>query len=330
MLCLGSALIAAMVVGEPASVRSEPFRYPITPRPLRLLVKEAPFIVTARVEAVDPGNVRGYMVETVRLEVLECLKNDPATRTIVQSIGQPICPAPPRYRPQTNALVFLERDDEGRFFTYALSYGAKTLGDEGLEVYVERVREQLAIERIEDETEKRNAQVEWLVRCAEHPATRWEGAYELWPAGDHSAETDQYHENYGRPEFHRALSTAQRIRLLDALIAGKSTNEADRCVEQLLLADSDPDMVPPLVERLLAAQRVTASAGPEMDRIEIDRFRTDRRLFVALIANRDPRKEVQHLREAYARCCERPVAEGKWAEYRVELTRILDELLARF
>ncbi len=87
-----------------------------------------------------------------------------------------------RIRPQLKQgerfLFFLERREAGDGFEVNdEGHGIKSLADDELKVYRERIKELAAITR--EGTEDKAAITEWLVRCAEEPATRWEGAYEL-------------------------------------------------------------------------------------------------------------------------------------------------------
>ena len=160
--CLVSIVLAGAASG--ATLTSRP-AYPIPPRPLRMLVEEADFIVTADVKAAGPEVPRenrlfpetkekvasatipnGPPPDAVVLHVDQVLKGDPGTRTIAQTNYRMICPEPAKYVVGTRVLAFLDRAEGGRFTTHALSYGAKTLGDaESEKVYVERVKEQQRI-----------------------------------------------------------------------------------------------------------------------------------------------------------------------------------------
>lgn len=75
-------------------------------------------------------------------------------------------------------LLFLADREEGEGYRVTdYRYGAKQLSDDDLKVYVKRIEELEVILRDKEPDKKKI--VEWLVRCAEEPATRWEGAYEL-------------------------------------------------------------------------------------------------------------------------------------------------------
>ncbi len=88
---------------------------------------------------------------------------------------------PGTYKQGEQLLVFLERSDEeeGRagYTVDNADFGVKKLSDDDLKVYLARIDELAGIEG--RQPPDKAALVEWLVRCAEEPATRWEGAYEL-------------------------------------------------------------------------------------------------------------------------------------------------------
>lgn len=77
-------------------------------------------------------------------------------------------------------LLFLRKSNENGqegYFLTDYSQGMKDLSDDELDVYVKRINE--FVEIMKDKQPDKNKIVEWLVRCAEEPATRWEGAYDL-------------------------------------------------------------------------------------------------------------------------------------------------------
>ena len=86
---------------------------------------------------------------------------------------------PEDYAEGKTLLLFLTPREEGEGYELSnYTYGAKSLSDDDRKVYVERLEELAKILRAKkpDKAEI----VEWLVRCAEEPATRWEGTYELY------------------------------------------------------------------------------------------------------------------------------------------------------
>ncbi|MDQ4122949.1 MAG: hypothetical protein M3209_16045 [Acidobacteriota bacterium] len=75
-------------------------------------------------------------------------------------------------------LLFLTKDEESDGYSLVdYRYGAKELSDADLRIYEKRIEEIGSILASPEKQAERT--VEWLVRCAEEPATRWEGAYEL-------------------------------------------------------------------------------------------------------------------------------------------------------
>lgn len=200
--------------------------YPITPRPLRKLIIESEYIVVAHVlDLREQKNKKkdyweGYIAELVIKEVLQGkIKN-----IIIQVPYSPnmICPAPPRFTKNTDALVFLGKRDN-RFFVHALSYGVKTLNQEEIEIYKMRIKEMQQILTLQDTDEQFIQSTDWLVKCAESPATRHEGIYELSPESDFMSFYDQ---DKNQP-FQFALSEDQKLRLKKALFATQSLQYTD-------------------------------------------------------------------------------------------------------
>lgn len=270
--------------------------YPISPRPLRRLVEEAEFIVTARVLEADQGTRERALTperrqwggtSVVVLEIDGLLKGDPGVSTIEQVVhGGVACPAPARYAFGTRVLAFLDRGTEpGCFTTHARSYGAKTLGPAAMAVYQERIREQVAIEQMPADESRLALQVEWLVRCAEHHSTRWEGAYELAPAGDFMS---HYERERSTPDFAGRLSGAQRDRLRDAFLAAGDFGAGERCLEELLRDEEDPRLLAWLVDQLRAHHREV-----EKESYSVASFLVER------IARRDDRPEVLDLAASF-------------------------------
>lgn len=185
------------------------------------------------------------------------------------------------YSKGTNVLAFLTRAEGEPYSIFDQRYGLKELSDSDLKSYLQRISELAKI------TESGNPDpadlVEWLVRCAEDPATRWEGAYELnisasmaedsadseedakaidedeaseeddrpdinSPAEDQEAEVDE--EENLVSTFALLLTESQRTRLVDALIASEKTGVADSDLISLASRSNDPRLVPFLVSQL--------------------------------------------------------------------------------
>jgi hypothetical protein len=279
--------MAPLALALLVALGSTPSPYPIAPRPLRRLIEEAEFIVTARVREADAETAAELRAgdpwgggSVVLLDIERRIQGDPGADTIAQINRGWICPAPAHYEPGTRVLAFLDRSDDGTFETHALSYGAKTLDEEGMAVYLDRIAEQLEIQRMPPGEERERAQIEWFVRCAEHPLTRWEGAYELAPRGDFMAHYDR-DQPLQDPEH---VSEAQKIRLRDALLSARVFDAGERCLEELLVDDPDPRVLTWLVDRLRDVH----------EEVERDGYGTSNWL-VERIARRDPRRPVRDL-----------------------------------
>src|SRR5262245_9162972 len=157
--------------------------FPIPPQTLRTLTNESELIVSARVEKITLiKGEDGFNTGIARLNILSIVKGAEVSQSIdVYYHADMVCPAPPHYQEGDAALAFLKRSqrDPG-YFTVGYSYGAKSLNNRGIEVYSARIRELFEIEKQTDPDTRRERLVEWLVRCAEEPATRWEGAFDLF------------------------------------------------------------------------------------------------------------------------------------------------------
>jgi hypothetical protein len=156
--------------------------YPIPPQTLRMLTNESELIVSASVEKItlikgEDGSNTGI----ARLNILSIVRGAEESPSVdVYYEPDIVCPAPPHYKEGATVLAFLTRSQDGPgYFTVGLSYGAKSLNNRGIEVYSARIRELIEIEEQTDPNARRERLVEWLVRCAEEPDTRWEGAYAL-------------------------------------------------------------------------------------------------------------------------------------------------------
>jgi hypothetical protein len=200
--------------------------YPIEPRPLRKLIAESEFIVIGHVVGLvniqKPDN--SFENNTMaKIEVREVLKGS-IKETIIEVPFNPnyICPAPPHYEANTDVVVFLDRTQR-TWRRHALSYGVKTLAPEDIAIYRTRIVEMQKIQAMSDAYSQFFEIVEWLVKCVEHPATRWEGTYELSPESD-------FMSYYARSEFkpfQSMLSQAQRDRLKNVLFENDQPGYAD-------------------------------------------------------------------------------------------------------
>lgn len=182
-----AAVLVSLVSTETGSACGGP-----PPKPLRALYTESDLVVVARVGRtvpvemvpVDGQPLKVYLMRT-SLRVNSTVKgqgnhgviplyhlswqSDDAAETLNQ-FGE--------YGDADKLLFFLKRRADGEGYEEAdSSYGVKKLSDADLRVYVERMNELALI--LQQEKPDPARIMEWIVRCAEEPATRWEGLYEL-------------------------------------------------------------------------------------------------------------------------------------------------------
>jgi hypothetical protein len=209
-------LILLIALGPIGNAIAHP--YPITPRPLRLLVQESQFIISGYVVKVfENKKSKDHWDGTIaRIAVMERLQGNIKPDTIEVALSpNMICPDPAHYEENTRVMAFIDKDKKGRYYTHALSYGAKTLALDAIEIYKARVLEMQQIKKIKDDNERYTQTVEWLVKCAENPITRWEGTYELNPGSDFMS----YYDKGKKHQFREGLTGAHKDRLKQALFA---------------------------------------------------------------------------------------------------------------
>jgi hypothetical protein len=165
--------------------------YPIEPVGLRELVLRSDLIVLAVVEPVppppksDPNVIRLRFLNDrespARLRATSVLKGAAPNGLIeVHFEANMICPSPPRFPEGKKVLAFLRGAADGKGYnTVGLSYGAKEVSEAEATAYSERISDWLTLDRQHASKIPTNAVVEWLVKCAENPLTKWEGTHEL-------------------------------------------------------------------------------------------------------------------------------------------------------
>lgn len=199
-------LLLALVLTGVLFPLSRAEAFPIAPRTLWDLTKQAELVVWADVEevtALPPAESREEEQhrdrwddgEVAHLRIRETWRGKalPGEQIDVRFNGSYICPAPPRYTPGLAVIAFLMRVD-GHWRTIALSYGTRyPKNADALAAYrraVTRVRvveEQALVARAAgSETGVMAALTDWQVLVAEHPATRWDGLYGLVHASGES------------------------------------------------------------------------------------------------------------------------------------------------
>ncbi|WP_342375809.1 hypothetical protein NVS55_31620 [Myxococcus stipitatus] len=146
-----------------------------------------------------------------------------------------ICPAPPRYVKGLAVIAFLARE-KGKWETVALSYGTRyPASNAELEAYrlavtlAKDVEDRFGNEEATSRSvEMESARVDWQVRVAAHPATRWDGLYGLVP------EADDARSFYGGRHMKAVrLSRAQREALARGFVEAPPL---DRSLPMMLMA----------------------------------------------------------------------------------------------
>jgi hypothetical protein len=152
----------------------------ISVQPLRALYEDSDLIVVATVDKskkVEDEDERSLMRTT--LSVSSTLKGQ--RKSSVPVYHWVYKDEVREFVAGNKLLLFLqEREVDGKQQGYEVedaNYGIKKLSDESLNLYTQRLEELAKIEQ-EKKLDRREL-LEWLVRCAEERATRFEGAYEL-------------------------------------------------------------------------------------------------------------------------------------------------------
>ncbi len=173
----------ALCVSFKSSVTSQ--ACPINlPKPLRVLYTTSEFVVVARVgETIVAGRdaEQGSSLMKTALRISTQLKGEHKEKAVsfyYRVWGGEEEEAARPYEKGETLLLFLTPREEGEGYEVGdAGYGVKKLPDADLKVYVRRIEELADILR--QEKPDPAAITEWLVRCAEEPATRWEGTYDL-------------------------------------------------------------------------------------------------------------------------------------------------------
>jgi hypothetical protein len=258
-------LILLMAFSPAVSVLAHP--YPITPRPLRLLVEESQYIITGYVAKVfEPRQAKDdiWGGSVAKIAIQERLQGNIKAETI-EIVFSPnmICPEPANYEEGTYVIAFVDKDKKGQYYTHALSYGAKTLSPANMEIYKERIREIQQIGKITNSHERLVATTEWLVKCAENPATRWEGTYELSPLSDFMS----FYDKRKAKKSNDALTAAQKDRLKKALLATTDISYADFALADIVYPGNACVVDAFLLEGLKALKENTWLANDFMMRL---------------------------------------------------------------
>ncbi len=226
------------------------YAYPITPRPLRKLIIESQYIVYARVIDVDAVTDQNPLTDHKAILVVEQLyQGDKLNDTLdVYFNSAMTCPMPAVYEKGTMVLAFLDRvKDKNQYQTHALSYGSKKMTWDAISAYKERIIEMQQINNLTDVVEKNTKTIDWLVRCATNPDTRWEGVYELSPESGFL-----WHYDRGKDTLVsiQKLSDEQQAALRKSALEIKSFSYADMELIDLVEERNDTELLHFLTDHL--------------------------------------------------------------------------------
>lgn len=151
-------------------------------QPLRTLYKESDLIVVATAgKSVKVESDRENSLMKTALQVFSTHKGK-AKKSVVYVYHWDYRDGDGTFASDQKQLVFLKHSKEGKggkdgYEIDDIGYGVKKLSDADLTIYMQRIAEQA---KIMQAAKPDDAQiVEWLVRCAEEKATRFEGLAEL-------------------------------------------------------------------------------------------------------------------------------------------------------
>ena len=176
-----AAFVAAsllLLCAEPPATSACPIEMP---QPLRVVYNQSELVVAGRVgDTVEVEKVERATLFKSALHVSSVLKGESKEKVVSvyhMTWGERTNEAT-EFAKGATLLLFLNRAEKyDGYEPVHYNYGVKSLPDDALKVYLRRLDELAAIMRSEKPDPAEIA--EWLVRCAEEPATRWEGAFEL-------------------------------------------------------------------------------------------------------------------------------------------------------
>lgn len=249
-------------------------------QPLWALVNDADVIVIADVSLKwsepFPETVEEFWVDRdhVSLSVRETLKGSAPAALVVDYSAGLICPAPPRYEVGRRVLAFLKQGTDGRFSTVGLSYGTRYPAESELDAFRTRIREAVALQS--DPPVSDVDMIDWLIRTAAQPATRWHG---IEPFG-----------NYMRAGF--GYSGKRDVQLADML----RPEQLEQLRRVFLLAPPDDDTLPMFLAALRndRSREIDAAAIAAVGRMNASTTRSGSRpIAFALLLDRLGEKDLR-------------------------------------
>ncbi len=296
-----------------ATISVSVFAYPITPRPLRKLIIESEYIIWGKV--LEVGYIkpdkkkenfwgRDYALIVITATLQGKIKTD--TIRVLFTAGL-ICPAPGVFYKGEQVLAFLDKKEKTKDFQiHALSYGVKHgLSTQEYITYKNRITEMQAILRIQDSKTCNETVIDWLVRCAEQGATRWEGLYELSPHSDFMS----YYDHGESISKDIIVSTENRKKLFDVLLLVDTLSYDDIALADMAKGINDSVLLEFIKSKLLLFDEESYwTAADVMQRI------------VLLTGNTELEKLVEKFKEVYF---------GNTEKDKMEAKRILDSFIIK-
>jgi hypothetical protein len=208
-------------------------------------------VIVARSGATTPddnGVIPSYSKIVLKIEKIVKGKCDAGEVTVFY-IPNMICPMPDQYPFGKTVLAFLAWDDKRKgYIAPGLSYASKALEADDLKLYLERIGELSQIPEEKRAEKPSDETVDWLVRCIEHPSTRWEGAYEFFGPMIWLKRSPE--DRPPEPVDRKRLSKGQWKRLRDSFLASKSFGAGEDLLAMMLTDVPDTRIDDFLVEQL--------------------------------------------------------------------------------
>lgn len=183
---LSTAIVASLLALSWAAETAQ--AYPIPPKPLWPLTADANLVVVAKVMGVQDyeGDEDSWYSAIATLNVLETWKGESQGFVDVVYEANLTCPAPAQYSVGETVVAFLAwNNDESAWTTVSLSYGTLYPKGKKRDDMAAMVKAAVEIQSADLTSEElKRAKLDWLVRAAALPGTRWHGLFELQPEGD--------------------------------------------------------------------------------------------------------------------------------------------------
>ena len=247
------------------------------PQPLRTLYNNSELIVLGRVGNTERLQREGSAVLTkTPLKISSTLKGQTRKSTVYVynwTYGEDAAQQP--FATGDDVLVFLKRRQDrqtskvldGYEVDYP-RYGVKKLSAADLAIYVSRIKELNEIKQTDVDSPEI---AEWLVRCVEEPATRWEGAYELAssaedrPEQDDEEDADSEQPDGNAAEVPSAATASDEKKNPEEAQASDEEEESETLLIDMLTAHQKERLASALFSTVVLSERDRELIEIEMD-----------------------------------------------------------------